>query len=548
MDAKQLREQADDLFSKRSTLTLLWQEIADNFYVERADFTLKRTIGTDYAAGMMTSYPPLCRRDLGDQLGSMLRPTNKQWAHMTTKDERRETHEARMWLEMADIAMRRAMYDPDAMFTRATKEGDHDFASFGQCVISIELNRHANAMLYRCWHLRDVAWMENQDGKICFISRKWKPTVRDLSRLFPGKLDKKIEDKIAKTPFAEAPVMHMVVEADMYDDKAKGKPYWSIYYDCDNQKVIEATPVRSMIYVIPRWQTVSGSQYAFSPATVIALPEARLLQAMTLTLLEAGEKAVNPPVIATTNVVKSDIELFAGGRTWVDEDYDEKLGEALRPLTQDLRGLPLSKEMRMDTSGILQSCFYLNKLRPFTPTSDPQMTAFQAGQIVADYIRQALPLFEPMEMDYNGAICKETFLLLNRNGTFGSPFERPKVLQNIEADIQFQFESPLHDAIKAQKGHKLLEMSQLIAQAMALDKSVANLPDAKVALRDALDGIGVPPKWVRSETQVMELDEAQQAEIEAQKLLGAMGQGAVIAKNLGQAQAAAGAAPAIALG
>ena len=238
MDAKALREQADDLFSKRSTLTLLWQELADNFYVERADFTIRRTIGTDYAAGLMTSYPPLCRRDLGDQIGSMLRPTNKAWSHMTTKDERRETHEAKVWLAQADTAMRRAMYDPAAQFTRATKEGDHDFSTFGQCALSIELNRHANALLYRCWHLRDVVWMENQEGVICMVARRWKPGAKDLARLFPGKLDKKITDKAAKKPFEEVPVLHMVVEAELYDDKANGKPYWSIYYDCDNDKII----------------------------------------------------------------------------------------------------------------------------------------------------------------------------------------------------------------------------------------------------------------------------------------------------------------------
>ena len=541
MNAKQLHEQAEDLFSKRSSLLLLWQEIAENFYPERADFTFKRYLGMDYAANLMTSFPPLCRRDLGDQLGSMLRPTNKQWHHITTKNQRREDHEAKLWLEMADTTMRRAMYDPEAQFTRATKEGDHDFASFGQAAISVELNREANALLYRCWHLRDVCWMENQDGKLCFIARKWKPGCRDLSRIFPGKLDKKIIDDVDKHPFKEVEVMHLVVDAEMYDDKARDKPYWSIFYDCQNDKVIEATAVYSRIYVIARWQSVSGSQYAFSPATVIALPEARLLQAMTLTLLEAGEKAVNPPVIATTNVVKSDIELFAGGRTWVDELYDERLGEALRPLTQDLRGIPLSQEMRADTRGILQACFYLNKLRPFTPTTDPQMTAFQAGQIVADYIRQALPLFEPMEMEYNGGLCKETFDVLKRGGAFGSPFDMPRILQG--AEIQFQFESPLHDAIKAQKGHKLLEGAQLIAQAMALDKGVANLPNATVALRDALDGISWPTKWTRSEAEVDELGRAQQAEAEAQRALAAMEQGATIAKDLGAAQASAGTAP-----
>jgi hypothetical protein len=65
-----------------------------------------------------------------------------------------------------------------ALFTRATKEGDHDFAAFGQTCISVELNKLANGLLYRCWHLRDLAWMENEEGKIGFVARKWKPTNR----------------------------------------------------------------------------------------------------------------------------------------------------------------------------------------------------------------------------------------------------------------------------------------------------------------------------------------------------------------------------------
>ena len=48
-------------------------------------------------------------------------------------------------------------------------------------------------------------------------------------------------------------------------------------------------------YVIPRWQTISGSQYAVSPAAVCALPDARLLQSMALILLEAGESRLTRP-------------------------------------------------------------------------------------------------------------------------------------------------------------------------------------------------------------------------------------------------------------
>ena len=290
MDIKQLRDIADNLFVKKAPLNSLHQELADNFYPERADFTVSRSLGTDFAAHLMSSYPVRCRRELGNQFSTMLRPTARPWFHVARKYTQRESVEVKTYLEWFEETQRRAMYDPHALFTRATKEGDHDFAGFGQTVLSVELNKHANGMLYRCWHLRDVAWQENDEGKIGFVARKWKPTAQTLGRTFPSRVHDKVQKLVDKTPFEEVEVLHFVVEADMYDDAAKGRPRWSIWYDVANAHIMQATPIWGKHYIIPRWQTVSGSQYSYSPATVCALPDARLLQAMTFTLLEAGER------------------------------------------------------------------------------------------------------------------------------------------------------------------------------------------------------------------------------------------------------------------
>lgn len=535
MNAKQLRELAEHLFGKRSTLMSLWQEIAENFYVERADFTLRRTIGDDFAGHLSTSYPLLVRRDLGEQIGVMLRPTQKPWFHMVPRDTLIEDNASRRWLEWAEGVQRRAMYDRDAMFTRAAKEADHDYATFGQCVVSVQLNRFREALLYQTWHLKDVVWRENQDGKIDFVARKWKVALVDLVALFPkGNLDPKIRQRLSKEPFHEITVLHIVCSDELWDGKANGKPRVSIMYDCEHERAIEEQPIWGRIYVIPRWQTVSGSQYAFSPATVAALPEGRLLQAMTLTLLEAGEKAVNPPLIATKDVVKSDMQQFPGGVTWVDAEYDERLGEALRAMNIDVKGLPVNLEMVKDSRAVLQQCFFLNKLRAFNPATDPQMTAFQAGQIVQEYIRGALPLFEPMEMEYNGAICEESFDVLYRNGAFGSPQDLPQPLRN--AEVEFRFESPLHDAIDQQKGLKFLEFKQIVAEAVALDPTVVHIADAKAILRDVAAGIRTPAKWLRTELQVEESEvAAAQAQAREQELA-ALQQSSEVAKNLSTAR------------
>lgn len=537
MSVKDLRQLADNLFSKKAPLISLQQEISENFYPERADFTVKRYLGEDYAGNLMTSYPILVRRDLSDQIGTMLRNRNKPWFSMTPRNTRlSEDHEVKAWCEWATGTMRRIMYSTSTMFTKATAQGDADFASFGQCGITVRMNRNADDLIYRCWHLRDLAWLEDEDGRICAIFRRWKPSLHTLMRMFdkPGStVHPKVRELAQKTPNAECECYHWMVSAEMFDGPANGMPWRSIYYDIDHTHEMESVAQKNREYVIPRWLTVSGSQYAHSPATVAGLPEARLLQAMTYTLLEAGEKVVNPPLVATEQVVRSDVAIFAGGITWVDSEYDERTGASLRALTQDARGMPLSIEMQKDSRSLLAQCFYLNRLT--LPQRSAEMTAYEVGQRVQEYIRNALPLFEPMEAEYNGALCEETFDVIMNNGGFGSIQDRPKQLDHVE----FQFASPLHEAIEEQKGHKFLEVSQILAQAAAIDKTVYGVVDAKVALRDALAGIGAPTKWTRSESAVDAMEKQEQAKQQTAELLAAMQQGAVVAKDLASAQSLA---------
>lgn len=534
MTPKQLNECAQTLFSKRSMLMSLWQELAVNFYPALADFTTTWNLGRDFASDLATSYPILVRRDLGNTIGQMLRPTAKPWFHLRTSDVRLDGDvDSRRWLEWAEATQRRAMYDKDTLFTQATKAGDHDYATFGQCVISVQVvfGRDGPHLLYRNWHLRDCAWAENEHGKIGQFYRKWKPTARNLKRLFPTKVSKAVETMCDKDPSAEVQCIHMVVESDLCDGDYKNYPFVSIFYDCDNETILEEVPMWNLGYVVPRWEHLRQSQYAYSPAAMTALPDARLVQAMTLTLLEAGEKMTNPPMIAVKEAIRSDVSIFAGGITWVDQDYDERLGEVLRPLTQDKSGMPIGIEMQKDCRAILADCFFLNKLG--MPPRAAEMTAFEVGQRVQEYIRGALPIFEPMEDEYNGGLCDLSFDLLMRNGAFGPPDSMPRQLQG--ARLGFGFVSPLHDAIESEKSHKFQEAMALIGQAVALDPTSKNVMDAPLALRDALLGVGVPATWERSPQEIAEIEAREAAAQQAQATLAALQQGAAAAKDLGAA-------------
>lgn len=494
--ARELIKQGDHLFGKRNQLDTLWQDIADHFYPERADFTVSRNVGDEFASHLMTSYPVLARRDLGNAFNGMLRPQTKEWFKLGVREQEQMTNYGKRWLEYASGVQRRAMYDRVSQFTRATKEGDHDFASFGQCVISVETSRDLSHLLYRCWHLRDVAWCENEEGRIDTVHRRWKPTAVTLKRLFKN-IHQQVQEKFEKDPYCEINCRHVVIPAEQYSGEKKYKTkFVSLHIDVDNGHVMEEVGVKRLGYVIPRWQTVSGSQYAYSPATIVALSDARLIQAMTLTLLDAGEKAANPPLIADREVFRSDIAVYAGGITFAEAVNDRRLSDVVMPLSVDKSGIPYGLDLRNDIREMIAECFYLNKLS-LPPQGD--MTAFEVSQRIQEYIRQALPIFEPMEHDYNGALCEETFGLMFDLGAFGPIEDIPAEL--FESEIDFKFESPLHEAIDREKGQKFQEAAGLLGIAAQIDPDAVVNVDARQAFRDALEGIGVPAKWLVPEDE-----------------------------------------------
>ncbi len=505
--AKDLISQGAALFSKRGTLMSLWQEIADQFYPERADFTAIRTLGEDFAANLNSSYPLVVRRELGDSLSAISRRKDTEWMSMSIKRADRLDNSGREWLEWATGVQRAAMYDPVANFERATKQGDHDYVSFGQTVISEEINWKTTALLYRSWHLRDVAWCEDETGSISDIHHNVKPTARWLCNQFgEGKVHAKVKACLGpkKNPHQEINCRRIVIPAHGYEDLSNGRkmPWVSIYIDMDNEHIIDERPSWTRIYQIPRWQIVSGSQYAYSPAVVAGLPDARLIQAMTLTLLEAGEMSVRPPMLKAGDVIKGEVQLFAGGITDIDAAYDERLGSPLRSVferTGSAGNLPFGVDLLDRKEQMLARSFLLNKLRTLP---DKEMTAYEASQWTKQWIREALPLFSPLESEYNAPVCEQSFQDLLRVNAFGPWRDIPQSLR--KQDIEWKFESPLSDAIERQKGDQFMEMKQLLVEASELDPACLATVDARVALRDALSGRRTPAKWLRTERQVEE--------------------------------------------
>lgn len=526
-----LIQRGDFLFGKKVELLTFWQTVAENFYPIRADFTVVRNLGDELCDDLLTSAPVIMHRDLSDSFSSMLRPSGEDWFEMTADEDRLDLS-AKRWLERSSKIQRRAMYDRVSMFDKATKEADRDFAAFGNAVLTVEMNSKRDALLFRNWHLRDCAWCANAEGMVDEVHRKWRPTIRDLSTLFPKTIHPSLKSQLSEKPYCDIECRHIVMPGHCREGFERF-PFVSIHLDKENNHVMQEIGLNYFPYVVPRWQTISGSQYAYSPAVIAGLPDARLLQSMTMVLLEAGEKATNPPMIGQADMVRGDMQLYAGGTTWVDSEYDERMGAALRPVALDFRGIPMGMEMRDRVTMSLREAFYLDKL-----TLPPlgQMTATEVSVRVQEYIRQSLPLFQPIEQEYNAAICDTTFNLLFANGAFGPLRDIPPSLRG--ADVRFAFESPLSQSTKQKKVGKFRQALELTAEAAQLDQNIGANWDINLAFRDALDGAGVPAKWLVDEKVAAEQRGGEEELETAERMIGGMHEAGAAAEQAARAEQA----------
>jgi hypothetical protein len=502
--AQELIQLGSKLYSDKVPLDSLWQEIAEQVYPERADFTTTLSLGEEFADHLMDSYPTMVRRELGNSISAMLRPKDKPWFKQTTMDDDLDNDpEVARFLEYLTKTTRIGIYDPRAKFIRATKEGDHDFVTFGQPVISVEEAPNRDHLYFRCHHLRDCVWLENEIGEIDHLHRKDKITARKMKRAFGEKvLHESVKKACEKEPGKTFEMRVIVMPSDEYDYTKEGSkdgkgrklPFVCVYIDVENEKILKEAGLPEFLYVVPRWHTIPGSQYAFSPAAMSALPDARMAQDMARIILESGEKAVDPPMVAREEAVREG-NLQAGAITWIDTEYDERLGDPFRPI--DLKpDMSTGFAMRQDIRDMLAKAFFIDKLA--LPEAGSKMTAYEISQRLEEHVRNLLPLFEPMEVEYNTKILDKAFALMSNMGRFDWS-QMPDKLRG--RDVSWRFTNPMQnisERVLVSQFQEALQVELAAAESGAATKRI----NVNRARDDAIRGIGAPAAWRLSDDEM----------------------------------------------
>lgn len=213
--------------------------------------------------------------------------------------------------------------------------------------------------------------------------------------------------------------------------------------------------------------------YAISPATTIALPDARLIQQQALAIMDAAEKGANPPLIATVDAIRGQVDAKSNGITWIERDYDERMGEPLRPLEMG-KNAGLGAEALLRTEHQLTRAFYLDSLR--MPDTRSSKSTLEIQFRIDEYVRAALPLFAPMQTDYNEAMLAEVDAVLVETDFAKTDMEaRPDALRNER--MIYQWDNPLSEMIERQKVQVVSEVVQIGMTLAGFAQAQAQVPE-----------------------------------------------------------------------
>lgn len=531
--AKELCRIGTSLFTKKQPYDALCQDIAENYYPLRSDFTRTLQLGDDFTNQLMESFPVQARETLGNAPGAMLRQGD--WFAVKTGIEAiDEQPNVARWLESATRLYRRQVYDRRANFVAATTEADHDWVTFGNAVLSVGESPARDHMLFNAWHPRDCAWMLNEVGKVDHLQRKMKMTARNMCRKYKDKVHTDVKTALTKDPSTEFNIRHIVLPTDdLYgSDKAMRKryakfPFLSVYVDVDHETILGEGGLPVFNYVVPRWRTLSNIVQGFSPATINSLPDGRMIQSMARIILEQGEKAVDPPTVAKGDIFRDAVNLYAGGMTYVDiEDSDD-----IRKMFQTIEtgNVSIGMELKQDVRELIAEAFLLNKL--FLPDTR-EMTAYETSQRVAEFRRAALPFFGPIESEYNLPLLDVGFQLAihNQQIDFG---EIPDELDG--AETTFTFESPLNTAEGRALVASFQESVQILAGASQFDNKIPATMNFAKMTKDAVKGTGAPADWFNDEEVATEEADRQQQVDNLQKAAAMLAGGAGVAQQVGDA-------------
>ena len=518
------------LVARRGPWMNYWQQLADVLLPNQADFTTQNMPGNQRGVGIYDGSPRLALRDLASTLDGLLKPKTSQWFDIAVDDDLAEIEEVKRWLEFVRERMWYHLYRTDARFIQRSAELDTALACFGWGAMWIGENRARNGLLFRSFHISQVAIDENEEGIVDSVSIEEKMTPRQAAAIYQRagielsrEITQALTNQAIQTDKQFSFVQLVMPQASIGTEKLTQfpMPFVSALIDIKAEKIIRQEGFQEFPVAVPRWETAPGEVYARSPG-MMALPDAQTLQAMGKTLLVGGQRAVDPPIWVLNDSVMSPLRTFPGGVTTLDNSDTNGSPIGAFPVSTNI---PVGREMQGDYRRHVEAAFFKNVFN--LPIETRQMTATEIIERKEEFIRVIGPVFGRLESDYIGHVIERVFGIMERAGAFP---QRPDML--LGQNITFRFQSPIQQARKQLEIAGLSRSLQLLGPLAEAQPEILDNFDGDEIARDSPEWGGMPMRWIRTKRDVEDLRQGRAKAGQEQQQIAAAGPVSDAIKNI----------------
>lgn len=307
-------------------------------------------------------------------------------------------------------------------------------------------------------------------------------------------------------------------ERDVAKQDAKNLPWESVYIDKKAKKKMQVGGYHEFPFFVPRFTKRANSPYGYSNS-MVALPDIKMLNSMSYTILKAEEKMVDPPLQGPDDGYILPLDTSPGALNYHRTEMGEK--DRFMPLydtrIHNLDAAMLETKTRRES---IQRAFFVDLF--LLMVNRPKMTATEVVERVDEKMLILSPMLGRLMKEFLQPSIARTFNILARGGVIRIPEE----LRDKQYTIRYV--SPLARAQKAAETRSIVEYAELI---MGIAKAKEDILDTvnfdrmgkEVAKLDE-----IPPSILNSDDEIKTIREQRQKQQEAALLAQAAQQGGKI--------------------
>lgn len=487
----------DDGRQDRSDIEQTWQSVARFAIPRRATFTEEVSKGVERERFILDSTAARSLELFASFLHTLLNNPALQWFRIQSKDRslRDKNLQVRKWMEEVEERMLSAMSSREMNLYVHLHTTYIDLGAFGTSVMYAE--QRGGAIRSRAFHLKDCVYDEDESGTVDTMFRQLDLKPRQARQRWPGvDLGRNIMDTQKKTRKEKVRFVHAVFPtsdpqfADLLPDEVKllNTPWASVWINAKDRVTVSVGGFEEFPYMVPRWYTVRGDMFGRSPAMTV-LPDIRMVNRMTDTLLRGAEKLVDPPLLLPDGGMVSPIRMFPGGISFSEGNVTPQ--PLIPPGASRIEiGDGLIKQ-RQDA---IREGFFVPLF--ITPDS-PVKTATQVLQEVDERNRAISPMLIRIQGELFHPLITRIFGMMNRAGMFPP---MPRVLQ--EAGLDIEYVSPLAASQRQIEGLATLRLFEGLAPWAQTDPSIFDNFDPDQVADVVHLSSGAPARIVRSKAAI----------------------------------------------